>query len=104
MSKSAALASSHRCYYSFTRKQRANSCCSSPSNTHTHTDVVREAENSENERVQAVTVNINGDSSCGINAAHLGGQSGEETADLRGSDEEQIQVGREETEGRRKYV
>lgn len=65
---------------------------------------MREAENSENERVQAVTVNINGDSSCGINAAHLGRQSGEETADLRGSDEEQIQVGREETEGRRKYV
>lgn len=36
MSKSAAFASSHRCYYSFTRKRRANSCCSSPSNTHTH--------------------------------------------------------------------
>lgn len=26
-----------------------------------------------NDGVQAVTVNINGDSSCGINAAHLGG-------------------------------
>lgn len=45
---------------------------------------------------QAVTVNINGDSSCGINVAHLGGQSREETAARRGSDEEEIQADRQE--------
>lgn len=31
-------------------------------------------EKAGNDGVQAVTVNINGDSSCGINAAHLGGR------------------------------
>lgn len=45
--------------------------------------------------MQAVTVNINRDSSCGINVAHLGGQSREETGALRGSDEEEIEGDRE---------
>ena len=85
------------------------------SQTHTHTlkahtraDARRGegAEKAENEGVQAVTVNINGDSSCGINVAHLGGRSREETAALRGSDEEEIEADRQR-EGRkvwRRYV
>lgn len=35
--------------------------------------------------MQAVTLGINGDSSCGINVAHLEGRSREETATLRAS-------------------
>ena len=46
-----------------------------------------------------MTVNINGDSSCGINVAHLGGRSREETAALRGSDEEEIEEDRERERG-----
>lgn len=42
-----------------------------------------------------MTVNINGDSSCGINVAHLGGGSREETAERRESDEEEIEVDRQ---------
>ena len=56
----------------------------------------------ENEGVQAVTVNINGDSSCGINVAHLGGRSREETAALRGSDEEEMEADRQRERERRK--
>ena len=48
-----------------------------------------------------MTVNINGDSSCGINVAHLGGRSREETAALRGSDEEEIEEDRERERGGR---
>lgn len=42
-----------------------------------------------------MTVNINGDSSCGINVAHLGRR---ETAALRGSDEGEIEADREREE------
>lgn len=38
-----------------------------------------------------MTVNINRDSSCGINVTHLGGRSREETGALRGSNVEEIE-------------
>lgn len=43
----------------------------------------------ENKSVQAVTLYINGDSSCRISEAHLGGRSRRATEALRGSDEEE---------------
>lgn len=73
---------------------------------HTHTDACHGegAEKAENEGVQAVTVNINGDSICGINVAHLGGRSREKTAALRGSDEKEIQQTERGREGVKEEV
>lgn len=79
MSRSAVVfPSSHDCYYSFTRKWRANSCCTFSLK---HARSTEGTEKAENEGVLAVTVNIIRHSSCGINVAHVGGQSRGETGE-----------------------
>jgi len=66
--------------------------------------MVRGLKKLEMRGVQAVTVNINGDSSCGINVAHLEGQSREETAAQKGNDEEEIPVDRQERRGEEEEI
>lgn len=74
-----------------------------PLSEQTCTHAVKEGrEDVQNKGAQAVTVNVNGDSSCGINVAHLGGPSWRETAALKVR--KRCGKGRADTETKRKCV